>query len=460
MANSDLIKGAGALYASQATDMGASFSKSLEKGIAKAKQITQAKKQEKAVINNRTANFINKLNSTVDVTNLDGAQQQAVTNFLVEGRNEYASLAGQVAKMDPDSGGYMDAVSRMNDIQMSFQTLAGNIKMYKKDRVSFLEDFDNGMLSEGNEVNTLGEVSNIYTEGSNFSVSAGGGLQFFDEATGLSKNYSDIQKPFLKDFGSADAIMQMNESLYSSGKSLKGARRNMIEQKLKNIISKGGRDTLMSLASDDFIMEGGLGLQDPMLFEPENQDALKQAVLDGYMNVLDASAAQGAADKAPKASNNGGLGFTKTVANEIRTAGPILEAANAFINMDAQGMADTLNYKLGKSNYMTTEEFKILAKEQEGFDEAVFNKRYGKYALVKFDGDATVPVPFDIKNPKKAFELYLDSSDLGGQARNYFIENFKLKETPDATPDATPGATPEMSDEEKAQELINKYAKS
>mgnify|MGYP000136664036 CR=1 FL=1 len=452
MANSDLIKGAGALYASQATDMGASFSKSLEKGIARAQQITQAKKREKAAINNRTANFINRLNSTVDVTNLDGAQQQAVTDFLVEGRNEYASLAGQVAKMDPDSGGYMDAVSRMNDIQMSFQTLAGNIKMYKKDRVNFLEDFDNGMLSEGNEVGPLGEVSSIYTDGSNFSVSAGGGLQFFDEVTGLSKNYSDIQKPFLKDFAAADAIMKMNESLYSSGKSLTGARRNMIQQKLKNLISKGGRDTLMSLASDDFIMEGGLGLMDPMLFEPENQDALKQAVLDGYMNVLDASAAQGAADKAPKSSNNGSLGFTRTVANEIRTAGPILDAADAFMNMNAQGMADQLNYKLGKSNYMTTEEFKRLAKEQKGFDEAIFNQRYGKYELVKFDGDATVPVPFDIKNPKKAFELYLDSSGLSNQAKNYFIGNFNLKETPDNNT--------EMSEEEKAQELINKYANS
>ena len=215
----------------------------------------------------------------------------------------------------------------------------------------------------------------------------------------------------------------------------------MIEQRLKNLISKGGRDTLMSLASDDFIMEGGLGLQDPMLFEPENQDALKQAVLDGYMNVLDASAAQGAADKAPKTSNNGGLGFTRTVANEIRTAGPILDAADAFMNMDAQGMADTLNYKFGKSNYMTTEEFKRLAKEQEGFDEAIFNQRYGKYELVKFDGDATVPVPFDIKNPKKAFELYLDSSDLGSQARNYFIENFNLKETPDANTESTGNAS-------------------
>ena len=426
MANSDLIKGAGKVYASQATNMADSFSKSLEKGIARAQQITQAKKQEKAAINNRTANFINKLNSTVDVTNLDGAQQQAVTNFLVEGRNEYASLAGQVAKMDPDSGGYMDAVSRMNDIQMSFQTLAGNINMYKKDRVGFLEDFDNGMLSEGNEVNTLGEISNIYTEGSNFSVSEGGGLQFFDEATGLSKNYSDIQKPFLKDFGAADSIMKMNESLYSSGKSLTGARRNMIEQKLKNLISKGGRDTLMSLASDDFIMEGGLGFQDPMLFEPENQDALKQAVLDGYMNVLDASAAQGAADKAPKTSKNSGLSMTPGLRQELTLQGTgVIERANSFLSTnDPVELIKILNNGALDPKFLTAEDF-----IEQVPDDKVPNKEKwleeNKGKIIYDPGSGGRIVDLDFSDSDAKYKFFIDASGLSDNAKGYILQQYK-----------------------------------
>lgn len=430
MANSDLIRGAGALYASQATDMGASFSKSLEKGIARARQITQAKKQEKAAIKNRTANFINRLNSTVDVTNLDGAQQQAVTDFLVEGRNEYASLAGQVAKMDPDSGGYMDAVSRMNDIQMSFQTLAGNIKMYKKDRVAFLEDFDNGMLSEGNEVNTLGEVSNIYTDGSNFSVSAGGGLQFFDEATGFSKNYSDIQKPFLKDFAAADAIMQMNESLYSSGKSLTGARRNMIEQKLKNLISKGGRDTLMSLASDDFIMEGGLGLQDPMLFEPENQDTLKQAVLDGYMNVLDASAAQGAADKAPKASKNSGLSMTPGLRQELTLQGAdVIERANSFVSTnDPAELAKILNNGALKTKFFTPEEF-IVGVDDVSDEEKNKWLEANQGKLIYDPGSGGSAINLDLSNNDAKYKFFIKNSGLSDNAQGYILQQYQPQTT-------------------------------
>ena len=406
--------------------MGASFSKSLEKGIARARQITQAKKQEKAAINNRTANFINKLNSTVDVTNLDGAQQQAVTDFLVEGRNEYASLAGQVAKMDPDSGGYMDAVSRMNDIQMSFQTLAGNINMYKKDRVSFLEDFDNGMLSEGNEVNTLGEISNIYTDGSDFSVSGGGGLQFFDEATGFNKNYSDIQKPFLKDFAAADAIMQMNQSLYSSGKELTGARRNMIQQKLKNLIGKGGRDTLMSLASDDFIMEGGLGLQDPMLFEPENQDALKQAVLDGYMNVLDASAAQGAADKAPKTSKNSGLSMTPGLRQELTLQGTgVIERANSFLSTnDPVELIKILNNGALDPKFLTAEDF-----IEQVPDDKIPNKEKwleeNKGKIIYDPGSGGRIVDLDFSDSDAKYKFFIDASGLSDNAKGYILQQYK-----------------------------------
>jgi len=437
MANSDLIKGAGALYASQATNMANSFSESLEKGIARAQQITQAKKQEKAAINTRTANFINRLNSTVDVTNLDGAQQQAVTDFLVEGRNEYAGLAGQIAKMDPDSGGYMDAVSRMNDIQMSFQTLAGNINMYKKERVSFLEDFDNGMLSEGNEVNTLGEVSNIYTEGSNFSVSAGGGLQFFDEATGLSKNYSDIQKPFLKDFASADAIMSMNESLYSSGKSLTGARRNMIQQKLKNIISKGGREALMSLASDDFIMEGGLGLQDPMLFEPENQDALKQAVIDGYMNVLSASADQGAADKAPKTgsgASGGGSGIpglddlsTPDRRDFMFRGEDAIKNANLLSQTkDVAEMVKILNGVNIKKKFLTVEEALNPAETElaESLTEEQLKNLKARANTTIIDANTLRPVDLDILDPKAKALFYINNTGFGPNLVKFLTDGF------------------------------------
>jgi hypothetical protein len=434
MANSDLIKGAGQVYATETGDMGASLVKSIKRGAQQMQLAAEAKKREKANINARTASYINRLDSNVDISELDQNQQSAITEFLVKGRNDYAYSAGIVAKLNADDPRYIEEVAKMNNIQLSFRNLANNVNTFKKDKSEFLQDFDNGMLSDGNEVNTLGEASNIYTTGGDFKVGNGGVLEFYDASSGSLKSYSDINKPFLKDFAAADAILKMNEALYKSGQSLTGARRNMIEQRLKNLISKGGRNTLMSLASDDFIMEGGLGLQDPMLFEPENQDALRQAVLDGYMNVLDASAAQGAADKAPKTGAGGKSSLSSLSNAEQREynlrSDSIIKKANDFINMEPRKMAEVLNYITGKSNFITKEQQKELEKEQLGkdFDEAAFDKEYENIELFKFYTTGSVPIPEDIKDPNAAFALYVYNTDLKDNVADYLIQNLKTIE--------------------------------
>ena len=434
MTNSDLIKGAAQVYATETGDMGASLVKSIKRGAQQMQLAAEAKKREKANINARTASYINRLDSNIDISELDQNQQSAITEFLVKGRNDYAYSAGIVAKLNADDPRYIEEVAKMNNIQLSFRNLANNVNTFKKDKSEFLQDFDNGMLSDGNEVNTLGEASNIYTTGGDFKVGNGGVLEFYDASSGSLKSYSDINKPFLKDFAAADAILKMNEALYKSGQSLTGARRNMIEQRLKNLISKGGRNTLMSLASDDFIMEGGLGLQDPMLFEPENQDALRQAVLDGYMNVLDASAAQGAADKAPKTGAGGKSSLSSLSNAEQREynlrSDSIIKKANDFINMEPRKMAEVLNYITGKSNFITKEQQKELEKEQLGkdFDEAAFDKEYENIELFKFYTTGSVPIPEDIKDPNAAFALYVYNTDLKDNVADYLIQNLKTIE--------------------------------
>ncbi len=90
MANSDLIKGAGQLYATETGDMGASLVKSIKRGAQQAQSAAEAKKREKANINAKTANYINRLQSSVDVSELHQNQQNSVTEFLLKGRNHYA----------------------------------------------------------------------------------------------------------------------------------------------------------------------------------------------------------------------------------------------------------------------------------------------------------------------------------------------------------------------------------
>mgnify|MGYP000707638502 CR=1 FL=1 len=48
------------------------------------------------------------------------------------------------------------------------------------------------------------------------------------EDKGNYDSYSQIQKPFLKDFKTADTILSLNEKIYNAGAPLTGARANMI----------------------------------------------------------------------------------------------------------------------------------------------------------------------------------------------------------------------------------------
>ena len=430
MANSDLIKGAGQVYATETGDMGASLVKSIKRGAQQMQLAAEAKKREKANINARTASYINRLDSNIDISELDQNQQSSITEFLLKGRNDYAYSASTIAKLDADDPRYMEEVTKMNNIQMSFRNLANNLNTFKKDKSEFLQDFDNGMLSEGNEVNTLGEASNIYTTGGDFKVGNGGVLEFYDAPSGSLKSYSDINKPFLKDFAAADAILKMNESLYKSGQSLTGARRNMIEQRLKNLISKGGRNTLMSLASDDFIMEGGLGLQDPMLFEPENQDTLKQAVLDGYMNVLDASAAQGAADKAPKASKNSGLSMTPGLRQELTLQGTdVIERANSFVSTnDPAELAKILNNGALKTKFFTPEEF-IVGVDDVSDEEKNKWLEANQGKLIYDPGSGGSAINLDLSNNDAKYKFFIKNSGLSDNAQGYILQQYQPQTT-------------------------------
>ena len=77
------------------------------------------------------------------------------------------------------------------------------------------------------------------------------------------------------------------------------------------------------------------------------------------MNVLDASAAQGAADKAPKTSKNSGLSMTPGLRQELTLQGTdVIERANSFVSTNnPTELAKILNNGALKTKFFTPEEF-------------------------------------------------------------------------------------------------------
>jgi hypothetical protein len=414
--------------------------------LAQRKAAMDAAKQEKSIINNRVAKYIDALDTNVDISALTEVQQKSITDFLVNNRNEYAEAASRIARIeDPSSEEYLNLRDKMNGISLSFQNLAAGVKSYKDDKASYLKDFDNGMISEGNDLNVLNESSKIYTNEASFIVGPGGSLQFWDPSKETYKSYSQTPKPFLKDFGTADEILKMSNTLYNAGSALDGARANMVRQKVSNMINKGGRQALLSLASDDFIMEGGLGLQDPALFDPANEDELRKVVVDSYMNMLTDVAKQGATDKRPATVQSGG-GFTGALKDEINislgTSVPKAMQFSQYALVSPEQKPQAIKEMLvninsinpsKNTNYISREDFYqkyLKAKKLKNSPEAIeaFTNDYGNYDVFLYNinnAALTQPLALDVTDPEQLYAFYLQNAGLSTKATEYHLGQYK-----------------------------------
>ena len=463
----NLVKGAALLGQSKRSTYAGAMQKSLQ-SASQASAIVNARKQaEKQRINATVGGYIDNLNSEVDLTQLNSTQQMAVTNFLVENKNIYANAASEIARLDdPSDPRYMELREKMNSVQNSFKNLAGQVNGYKEDKVAYLKDFDDRRISDGNDISALSSASKIYTDEGNFGIGEGGNLNFWNNDKEEYESYTDVEKPFLKDFKSANNILSLNEKVYSAGSSLSGARQNMIRNKLKNMISSGGRDTLLSLASDDFLIEGGLNLEDPSLFDPANQDLLQDAVLNSYMDALIDTAAQGARDKKP-ARGKGSGGFSGALQDEINLSGPVVEEAMQFSNLSQMPEANkatavaqfinSTNLSSKSMPYISRAEFFEDFVEVKDYDddeiaeaEKAFTKEYGNYQIFKYNGSNpgdSRGINVDINNPQSLYKFYLQNSNLGSKATNYHLGNW----------DKYSGSTEQKQETKKEETSTNNF---
>lgn len=439
MADKILIDGARRVAQSTIPTWNQVFQKSLDDSLAVTAQRQMRARQKKAAADAKVASYIDQL-GTVDTAGLTGSQHAAVSNYLTEQKMLYANAASRIGKFDPTDAEYMNLRDAMNQVQMNFSNLAAGLTQFKNDKKEYLESFDNGMLSSGNSTGTFVEASKMYTDEGYMAIGKGGVVNFWNDDTDKYNEYSSIDKPFLKDFNAGNSILDMSESLYSSGQELTGARQNMIRQKLNNMISSGGRDTLLSLASDDFVIEGGLGLQDPTLFEKENEEALKTAVINGYMQMFTDAAAQGAIDN-KKTLKGSGTESRKTLQQEM----PVVQEAFKFAQLNKNVPANQREDKTRllvqeinaidptkQGNYYSRGDFYNYYLQDTGKDHdaetiAEFKNTYGDGQIFLFnpkDPLRSMAVNVNTDDPQSLFNFYLKNSNLTDSAQNYHISQF------------------------------------
>jgi len=165
-------------------------------------------------------------------------------------------------------------------------------------------------------------------------------------------------------------------------------------------------------------------------------------VLDGYMNVLEDSASQGAIDNRPKVSGGGrGAGGRKTLQEEI----PVVNDAFAFSQMstnvapgDREAKTRLLVQEINAidptkaGNYYSRGDFYDTWLYGKGMDDSTeardaFVDIFGDSQIFLFnakDPERSMPIKMNTDNPQDLYEFYLKNSNLNTRAQNYHIGQY------------------------------------
>ena len=298
-----LISGA-AKVAPKFLDIGKITSKAADKVGAIYQQIQAKKDLETRNQRAKVEGYLNNMPAGIELSKIPPAQQQAIDTWSKNQKMVYAEAAKNIGNYEVGSEEYVDAMTAMTSVKASFTNLDNNLTTFKVNKTEYLKSSSEGALSAGNNGAQGNLLAGIYTDESGMSFDPNGNLSFID-FEGNETALNNIPDFFNKDFQSADALITMNSSIYNAGAKLDGPTKNMYRQKVLNMVKKGGRETLLSLATDDLIQQGGLGIVDQdLLTNPARHVELEQAVVESYMNILNNSADVGFQKKQKTKSSN------------------------------------------------------------------------------------------------------------------------------------------------------------
>lgn len=243
--------------------------------------------------------FINDAPDGADIQALPPKYQQGLTDFLQQGKEKYYEHSREIMDYDPGSEEYMYHKKGMQDVKNSFKTAKAQTDMFGSNKVDLGTDISRNSFSKGNDVNEMTLLTDIYTDKQDMVFNENGTIAFKNEE-GQVTQFGDLPDYFNKDYKTSDAIQKLGTTIYKAGAPFNPATKLMYEHQLRSMIEQGGTETLYSLATDDFFNQGGLGIPEHILKDPNRRDEVEEMVLNSYMNVLESQANAGAVFKTKK----------------------------------------------------------------------------------------------------------------------------------------------------------------
>lgn len=384
--NSQLVKGA-AYAADKFVDAGKAVNAGAGPGINHQALAAQRKAQVRAD-EAKVEGYMNGIPADFDVSQIPGKYRESISSFLMNGKKEYADAAMNIGDYEAGSDGYIQMVSKMNSVRNSFHNLKDQFDTFGQNKKGMTNDMLEGVYSKGNNPDDISMLSSVYTDELDISIGQDGNLGFLG-GDGNITNLGDLPDYFNKDYQSGDAIMNMANGIYKSGQPLNSSTRLMYENKLYQMIERGGVDTVKSLARDDFFNRGGIpSITDEELNDPTQRDAVEKKLVDYYLGVFNTHASNGVSAKKSNSRGSGGGSSRGSTVSE-RKANSKMEKIST--HWDSSITPDTdftmLNRYLPGS-------YKVMSED-------------GEIVLVKSAGDSwNVEATLDPSDPNSIYDIY------------------------------------------------------
>lgn len=227
MANNALIQGA-ALTGKKFLDVGGAVAAGINAtpGYVSPKNDRVA---ENKAIQAKVNSYMGKMKTDMDFTSFNPSETATMRDFLLSQRSVYTDAAKKAAEFDDTTDpNYMMYVDQMQSVNNSFTNLAAQLKSYKKGKLDYASNMQEGLYSNGNPSSKSKEAAIIYgfydADGDKrsddkydapFQIQEGGNIAF--NVGGQEVSYNGMEEPFLKDTKFLNGLNKTSENAYNSG---------------------------------------------------------------------------------------------------------------------------------------------------------------------------------------------------------------------------------------------------
>lgn len=286
---SSLIQSAKYMYSTQNKAVNAaSFMQGLQNYTSDYRQKKEAELEKQET---KASNYLGKM-EVMDMAVVPEQYSEKVENSLKHLRDEYFKTTMMLKDLKPTDRQYLEHSNRLNQLNTSIKKISSVFSDLNTNKEEDLKTIRNKNYSKGNDIGKVSFINNVLTGDAELEITENGEVYFKND----KNQYVTYDKiPDLTPFASKEfkAIQQQAAKLASSKRKITDAEKDLLRSSLKGLILDGGKDIAISLASDDFIVPGGMGIIDAETAYNENPDAFVNQVINSYMSFYEKTADEG-----------------------------------------------------------------------------------------------------------------------------------------------------------------------